>query len=240
MASEQEIQQDIEKAISELPTPIQELIAKDEWKPWVANVVKRNNLNLDQGTVLETEIFMLMIGVSTMAEMRSHLKDEARLPESVLTAVISDVNELILDPLKQQLIDKTLSTNLETKIATEAAAPAPIEKKPEDKWLSASKPSPLIPQGALNKNSVYDPQRGIFVPAGTSIGAQPSVATPPTPPSKSNILETKLGATVSAPIIHEPVKVVTPPTGESVATATPIIPGAPKPISIDPYKEPLQ
>lgn len=98
----------IEKKFKELPATIQDLILSADWKNWVGNISKKNHLNLDQAATLESEVLFFMLGASSTIDMRKTLTREMNLSETAATQVMTDINDQIIDRLKQTLIEETV------------------------------------------------------------------------------------------------------------------------------------
>jgi hypothetical protein len=126
-------QKKITDQINSLPKEIQNIILAGDWKQWVGNIVKKNTLNLDQASSLEAEIFIFLIGLAGIFDLRKSIEVELRVPVSKVNDIMIDINDMIVDPLKQKLID---STDGEDEFVTPTSLPIikhiALEKKQEE------------------------------------------------------------------------------------------------------------
>jgi hypothetical protein len=102
-----QFQKAIQDQLATLPEMIKDIILADEWKHWVGNIVKKNTLNLDQASSLESEIFVFLIGLVSIFDLRSSIQTELNIPVSKVNDIMIDVNDMIVEPLKQKLITAT-------------------------------------------------------------------------------------------------------------------------------------
>lgn len=110
----------IEEQLAALPQTIKTLILGDEWKQWVGNIVKKNTLNLDQASSLEAEIFTFLIGLVGIFDLRKSIEKELAIPVSKVNDIMIDINDMIVEPLKQKLIE---GTEKEDEYVSSAALP---------------------------------------------------------------------------------------------------------------------
>jgi hypothetical protein len=102
---EQELQK-INDIISGLPPIIQEKVTGEDWKLKVADIIKKNDLMLDIAGELETEVFLIMIGLDTQENLEKNLA-AARIPQDKISTIVQDLDERIFEPIKQELIEET-------------------------------------------------------------------------------------------------------------------------------------
>ncbi len=181
----------LDAKFAQLPLAIQELISDGEWKKWVGEIAKRNGLMIDQAGELETEIFILMIGMQSTSDLENNLHNSAGIPKEKIPQLLSDVNTEIIQRLKSKLM---------------------AEVGPEEKVISA----PETTVGPEHRDAILaeiekptESEHGVFsnpniitvTPVAPATIEKP-ITVPPTPikvePLPANILETKMTAVVKS------------------------------------------
>jgi hypothetical protein len=166
-----EFKKTIEAQLNQLPKKIKDIILAGEWKQWVGNIVKKNTLNLDQASSLEAEIFIFLIGLAGIFDLRKAIEKELAIPVSKVNDIMIDINDMIVEPLKQKLMDATSDEEDEPK-----GVPAAIAKhielgKKEEEILDRQK---ILDEIEQNNHSpevgVFTPDKSYFTP---SINVQP-------------------------------------------------------------------
>jgi hypothetical protein len=192
---------------------------------------------LDQAATLEGEVLFFMLGASSTLDMRKTLTKEMNLSESTANQVMIDVNDQIIDKLKQILIQETLeATPAELKLKETASQPIynslsqTIENR--DKILSE------IEKPTVNPVGVYVPPKPVVAPVApsttpTPVPAAPKAAAPATPITKTEPVPVNMVASGTA--------VATPaPTPEKSIMEQKMSGGVksdPKTYTVDPYRE---
>lgn len=158
-------QKAIAQQIESLPDEIKKLVLGDEWKQWVGNIVKKNTLNLDQASSLEAEIFTFLIGLVGVFDLRKNIEKELAIPVSKVNDIMIDINNMIIDPLKQKLIE---GTEKEDEYVTPTTTP--LVKHIE---LAKKQEEILDRQKVLNdiEEAGHAEGVGVYVPQPTQPGA---------------------------------------------------------------------
>lgn len=246
---------DLEKVmqehISSLPKVIQRLLLGDEWKRWVGDVVKKNNLNLDQASSLEAEIFVFLIGMNNIFDLRKGIQSELNIPVSQVNDIMIDINDMIVEPLKHRLMEATDNGEAIGQAPASIAESIALKEKEEEildrqKVLSAieeadhapgvgvyvPKPKNVQPiaeaqisSGASEKSPAIEPPHNVI--ASRPIPAPGEVKKEPV-----NIFEAKTQSVV-APEPKRAVASVPSHDAEKPQTKQP-------PASSDPYREPIE
>jgi hypothetical protein len=97
--------------------PIRTFLAEKRHATMAAGLMRRFQLHIDQTGVIEREIMLLLMGIEGPEEFAQALKDDAELPDDVLSAVISTINQELLMPLREELRQggaATMSSNKPT------------------------------------------------------------------------------------------------------------------------------
>jgi ribosomal protein L31E len=102
---------DIEKLIQDsmlkLPEVIRKSITESGWEKTIRTIVKKYNLKIDQGSNIETETFLIMLGVETQEQYLKNLTTEAKLTPEIAAQIAQEVNEQIFSLIREKIIEKT-------------------------------------------------------------------------------------------------------------------------------------
>jgi hypothetical protein len=152
-----EFQKKVEEQINQLPDQIKKLILGNEWKQWVGQIVKKNTLNLDQASSLESEIFVFLIGLVGIFDLRKSIQTELNIPVSKVNDIMIDINDMIVEPLKQKLIAITDEDEIKENAPASIAQHVILQEKEEEI---------LDRQKVLNdiENINHAPDAGVYVP----------------------------------------------------------------------------
>jgi len=97
-------QKEIVELIETLPTQIQEVIKNSGWALKLSAIAKRHNLMLDQMTLLEHLVLLIMIGVINPNEISKELS-EIGIKKDQINSIISEIDQEIFHKIKEVLID---------------------------------------------------------------------------------------------------------------------------------------
>ncbi len=244
-----DLQKSIEEQINGLPSPIKALVLGNEWKTWVGSIVKKNSLNLDQASSLESEVFVFLIGLVNVFDLRKSIQTELNLPVSKVNDIMIDINDMIVEPLKRKLIEATEGEE-EVTMPEPLAAHINLAKKEEEimdrqKILSEIESSQHAPGVG-----VYTPQdmrkiEPIAQNAQISPAKEKVLITPAPQAAAQPVAEKPIAAAAAAPkpasIFEAKTSGVVAPTSirtTAVIAEKPAPKPAPAPSS-DPYREPI-
>jgi len=97
----------IEERMLELPQTIRDVIVKSGWTNTIRSLVKKHNLRIDQGSNLETETLLIMLGIETQEQYIKNLINEAQLSPELAGEIAQEVNLQIFSLIKNKLIENT-------------------------------------------------------------------------------------------------------------------------------------
>jgi len=97
-------QKEIAELIETLPTQIQEVIKNSDWALKLSSIAKRHNLMLDQMTLLEHLVLLIMIGVINPNEINKELA-EIGVKNDQINSLIIEIDQEIFHKIKEVLID---------------------------------------------------------------------------------------------------------------------------------------
>ncbi len=95
----------IEEQMKKLPEAIRNLFLDEKLKEKIAGIGKRNGLTMEQLKLLETETYLVMIGLVHTEEYKDALKEQLGVEDEKLSNIVSDINKEILDEVKEILAD---------------------------------------------------------------------------------------------------------------------------------------
>ncbi len=93
----------VAQVMKSLPSAIQEFIRQERYTAVAKNLMTKYGLHIDQATILERELMLLLMGIENPDEFAAALRDEARLPQEIITGIAKDINEQIFIPLQKEM-----------------------------------------------------------------------------------------------------------------------------------------
>lgn len=102
---EQTTQQILQERFQKLPPVIQSAITDSDWQKTLRRIVEQNNLLIDQGLAIETETFLMMLGVENPKDFTKNIKKEANLDNKTAIKIAQEVDDKILKEVKRRIIE---------------------------------------------------------------------------------------------------------------------------------------
>ncbi|NCS98691.1 hypothetical protein GW764_00730 [Candidatus Parcubacteria bacterium] len=100
-------QQLIEERFDQLPKVIQKAITESDWIDELRKIIEENDLLIDQGLAIETETFLMMLGLENPSNYTKQIKKEANLSKEQAITVATEVEKRILSKVKKMIIEET-------------------------------------------------------------------------------------------------------------------------------------
>ena len=97
----------LEERFRELPPVIQTAITESDWIKTLRKIISENELLIDQGLAIETETFLMMLGMTHPKNFTKNIKKEANLSTDQAVDVATEVEEKILSEVKKRIIEET-------------------------------------------------------------------------------------------------------------------------------------
>ncbi len=151
-----------------LPPPIRNYLTQGKYTAVARNLTAKYGLRIDQAGVLEREIMLLLMGIETPDEFAASLKSDARLTDDVVRTIMSDANQQIFVPLREEMMKAGVGTT----------PPAPPVRKPE---IPSVKPE----AGPGQPESHFHLQNKISAPSAPQNTPSRPPMVPPRPPAPS-------------------------------------------------------
>jgi hypothetical protein len=117
-------QKEIAELVKTLPTSIQEAINHSNWAMKLSVIAKRHNLMLDQMSLLEKLVFLIMLGVINPKEIDKEMA-EIGIKSDQINSLVTEIEQEIFQKIKSELID-----NFEKLESLEDEEIAPSVKNP--------------------------------------------------------------------------------------------------------------
>jgi len=227
-----------------LPSTVQEAILGTRVSEAVQAIGKKRSLLIDQVGSLETEVMLLLVGLSDTEEFPDNLRENLEVSSSQAEEITGDVNDMILEPIRQRMLEATEEEDETTltreSILREIESPSParfttapaasLAETHNDKVLGKGSPDevPVHTEPLASLPLPIDPSHELSAPAALVAEIAP-------------VVETSIAPTPAPPA--PPIIPVAPsiPITQAPRTVTEIKPAQPeKRRTIDPYREPLE
>ncbi len=216
--------ENVQAVISDLPVPIRTFLTDGSVENAAQTITQKNHLHADQGTVIERELLLTLMGIQDPASLPETLSKDAALDEQVLPAILRDMDEIVFTPLHNAMRESGSAPPVE----------APLEK-PLEVPLPPRQQMPghrRVPEGVIY-NAL--PNMGAQVPAGGApqgapAASMPAQNVPPPVPARPNTSTPEV-----QPNTYKPAeKLETPPIPLQPKNGVPLV----KEYAVDPYREP--
>lgn len=268
----QQQEPDLEKSIKEvmqtLPPPIRQYLAQGKYSEVAKNLMTKYALHVDQASILEREIMLLLMGIENPAEFTQALVEEANISQQTINNIIQDVNTQIFIPLQEEMRKgaeilkqmppriPTPSSNLppappRSWSATPTAIPRPPQIHAPVPAYTPPQTPPASAQGSGEAKKYFHLENKL--PPPSSMQPRPVVSTPQ-PITNEKLLEDREEPHIefnTTPKLSVPARtappppnlpgVILPPTVQPKSTppVQPLSPVSSRPYSVDPYREPI-
>jgi molybdopterin converting factor small subunit len=93
----------IKDQMKKLPTEIRELFTNPSIDAKIVNIGKNNGLNVEQLVTLQTETYLVMLGLVHPDDYPSELKDHLNIDDEKVENIVAETNEKILSKITERL-----------------------------------------------------------------------------------------------------------------------------------------
>lgn len=97
----------IREHFDELPEVVQDVILNSNWEYKIRNIVRDNNLHVDQGAAIENLVFVTMLGMESPENFIENAKDFANVDEKAAIKISEEVEDSIFTGIRRRLMDIT-------------------------------------------------------------------------------------------------------------------------------------
>ncbi len=174
--STEDFDESVAQVMQTLPPVLRTYLAEGKYTTVAKNLMMKYALHIDQATVLEREIMLLLMGIENPDEFADALKTEALLSEDIMRSIMTDVNQEIFMPLQKQMREE------ESAPPVTSPTPSRIVRTMAPAVQGANAP---MPSYAPPKPEVRPSQPSPQAMAGTAPvipKVEPRYALPPPPP----------------------------------------------------------
>lgn len=219
---EMDFAQSVRVVMEDLPAPIRAFIVDSKVEEVTKTIIEKNHLQEEQGTVVQKEILLMLLGIKNPTELTDTLSQDARLDEATVAAVTGDINELVFGPLHKAIA----SLNTEEELSAKTAIPN-IPTPPPGDFSERILPQSVGPDEHTPQTQPPPIPQTFAVPTGigNSESGTASVDVPVPPPAMPRVPTEPEHISTPAP--------VTPPQPETKTPGSPLV----KEYSVDPYRE---
>ncbi len=100
---EDTLQKDLKKQYDSLPPEVQKAILSADLSGKLQEITKNNKLLIDQAGKLETETYLVLLGLEALDDYLDNLVKNVGLPKEKALLVVHDVNELVFKSVRESL-----------------------------------------------------------------------------------------------------------------------------------------
>ena len=117
-----EVQQAIKARLAELPQVVQDAIASADVEKRMRALAESYKLHLDQWNKLENEVTLTLLGFLPASELPKNIQNEVGVSEEIAAQLAVSVNEIVFEPIRQELERQLESPEAKEKELTGAEA----------------------------------------------------------------------------------------------------------------------
>lgn len=179
---------DVTKAYKELPAVVRTTIENSNWEEKLNTLLKKFSLRIDQVSILENNIVFVMVGLMSVSDFVTSLREDADIKERV-DELVADIDTEIFSPIREVLISKAATADNIHEQSIRANVPAHAVLESRDDILKQIEdpteiPVPQIPitqtQDVAAAYSQVDTDE-ITIPQNTTVVTEAPI-TPSQPP----------------------------------------------------------
>lgn len=185
----QELDPQIKEQFLSLPKVVQDIITDSGWQFTIRDIIKKFNLRIDQGGIIEQEVMFVMFGFEDADTFVENIQREAKLDAKVANELADEVARIIFAPLRAALMKETDDASGNTTEAADLLTYAKPEIESRDdilKQIEDPSEIPVAPAMPTTKQSlVLDTQITTETPTSKITNSKTPPATPAIPPMSS-------------------------------------------------------
>jgi len=227
--NENEIQQQIEQRIGELPLDIQNAILSSDFGDKILAIGTSAKLHIDQVQTLNDMAMLAMLGFMPLESLESEIAQQVAVPADTAAKIASDINAQVFFPIRESLKRFAAEKNA----PPAAPAPAPAGSRPSLAQVLPKESISQMPPAAPEVKPSSIPA----APASASpLASNPGASLPAIPVADMHPADIALTQKTVAVPAAQPAPSAPSPVKPSETKAAP-----PKPqdYKADPYREPI-
>lgn len=182
-----DIQDQIEKRMAELPADIQNLILSKDLEKEMQDIGAAHQLHVDQIGALADEVMLTMLGFSDINQFASTIAAQVKVSSDEAQKIAAEVGEKVFLPIRESL-KKFTETRAQTTAPAQMPAPKPIQPPtppaaaPQMPPAPAPQPAAIPLKPAETPKELENPLARPELPMAEKMLAQKTVVTPPPAP----------------------------------------------------------
>lgn len=94
--------QDLSMIVSQLPPPVRAFFVSGKVEIVAKNLIQKYQLRIDQGSVIDREIILLLLGLKTPVDFSKTVAAETLLNKETISNIMEDINTQIFIPLREE------------------------------------------------------------------------------------------------------------------------------------------
>lgn len=98
-----DVQNSIQNHMNTLPDYMQEAIHASGWERKILAIGRKYGLHIDQLDVLQTELSLVILGLSDRDEFVREVTHEAGISSQIMNGIVSEINHDIFEPIRERL-----------------------------------------------------------------------------------------------------------------------------------------
>jgi len=95
----------VRERFESLPETIKEGIRTSDWENKIRKISEKHKLLLDEALVLEKNTFLFMLALIDLNQLKQSIKSELSLNTNQVSEIIAELENEVLHPIKQHIID---------------------------------------------------------------------------------------------------------------------------------------
>jgi hypothetical protein len=154
---EKNIEEIVRERLESLPDIIKGSIKTSDWENKIREISKKNNLLLDQAFILERSVFMFILALISLDDLKRTLRTELKINSQGVENIILEIENDVLLPIKQHIVefmDSEDQESVEEKKPEESldreSILKEIEKDEENETEIAIPTQPSVPSTQIN------------------------------------------------------------------------------------------
>ncbi len=132
----------VQEQFLSLPKAVQDVITESNWQFTIRDIIKKFNLRIDQGGVIENEVFLVMLGFQDADDFLENIIREGNMDRGIAGALEKEVGAVIFAPLRKALMQKIDENAEAVKMIQTIKTSQPLESR-EDLLKQIEDPSEI-------------------------------------------------------------------------------------------------
>ncbi|NQV87931.1 MAG: hypothetical protein HQ402_00040 [Parcubacteria group bacterium] len=137
----------LEEQFKLLPAELREFIVSEELTTDLKNISNRYQLTDEQGSILETQTLIILLGLDYTNKYRDNLTEKLKAPVNIINSIVNEVKEKVFRNVASQLAEVQIGIEKVDKETAEKENTGGIEIENPEKMLEATNGEALLEDG---------------------------------------------------------------------------------------------